>query len=453
MTQMTLHQALELGWRELQADHLSEAESVCRQILAAIPQNSDALSLLGLILARLGRYDDALEVSRRAIEIYPAGAAYYCRLGGILTELDRLEEAVATYRKGIAAQRDYVDLHNDLGNALKQLGDIDGAMQSYRHAIDIAPQSPIPHHNLGLVHLLKGHFKQGFAEYAWRWRVPTLKLFNQQFPQPVWDGGDLKGRTILLRAEQGFGDAIHFCRYVPLVAGRGAKVIFACKPPLVRLMRTLRGYEMLATQGDPLVPFDVHATLMDLPGLMGTTLETVPADVPYLSADPTLVATWRRRLAGVPGKKVGLSWAGAREHHNDRNRSLKLSALAPLSQIEGVSLVSLQVGSAAAELPGVSSVMKIVDHASHLTDFAETAALIENLDLVITVDTSVAHLAGAMGKPVWVMLPYVPDWRWMLDREDSPWYPTMRLLRQTRQRNWDQVIVGIIQNLKQFKDA
>jgi Flp pilus assembly protein TadD len=448
MTQMTLHQALELAWREHQANHLGEAESVCRQILAAMPQNSDALSLLGLVLARLGRHDEALMVSKRALEIFPDGGAYYCRLGGILTELDRLEEAAEVYRRGIAVQRDYVDLHNDLGNALKQLGDLDGAMQSYRNAVALAPQSPIPHHNLGLIHLLKGQFREGFAEYAWRWRVPTLKIFNQQFPQPVWDGGDLNGRTILLRAEQGFGDAIHFCRYVPLVKQRGAKVIFACKPPLVRLMRSLPGYDMLATQGDPLVPFDVHATLMDLPGLMGTTLETVPAQVPYLSADPALIQTWRQRLANVPGKRVGIAWAGAREHQNDKNRSLDLAALAALAQIAGVSLVSLQVGSAAGDLRGASSKMSIINDAAQLTDFAETAALIQNLDLVISVDTSVAHLAGALGKPVWVLLPFIPDWRWMLDREDSPWYPTMRLIRQAQRRDWNAVIDRIVTELK-----
>lgn len=442
MTQMTIQQALALAWKHRQSNQLADAESVCRQILGADPQNADAMSILGLVVALSGRVDEGITLTGQAIARRPSEALYQCRLGSILLVNHRLQEAVEVYRKTIALKPDLADAHNDLGNALKQLGDVTGAIQSYRKAIASAPQSPIPHNNLGLMLLLLGQFEEGFREYAWRWRA--LTIFDQQFTQPRWDGSALNGRRILLRAEQGFGDAIHFCRYVPIIQQQGGRVIFACKPELHRLMHSLRGWDSLITQGDPIPDFDVHSSLLDLPALMKTTLDSIPAAVPYLSAAPTDAASWRERLLPLPGLKVGIAWAGSRQHSNDWNRSLSLMDLTPLSQVPGVCLVSLQKSDAA---PSYPAGMGVADHTSLLTDFSQTAALIENLDLVITVDTSIAHLAGAMGKAVWVLLPFMPDWRWMLSRCDSPWYPTMRLFRQSTIREWKAPIDLIVQKL------
>lgn len=445
MTQITLQQALDLAWQHRQAGQLGQSESICRQILAAYPQNTDAMSMLGLVLSLQNKTEEGLAVTHRALAANPNVPLYLCRLGAILLQADRLAEAVQVYRKALTLKPDFTDVHNDLGNALKQLGDIDGAIAAYRNAIASAPQAAIPHNNLGLVLLLKGDFEQGFAEYAWRWRLPNLKIFEQQLQQPRWDGTDLHGRRILLRAEQGFGDAIQFARYVPLIAQRGGRVILACKPELIRLMQSLQGCEKLITHGDPMPDFDLHCTLLDIPGLLKTTLETIPANTPYLHGPSAQKAYWAEKLSRYPKFKVGLVWAGAPLHANDANRSIKLEAFASLPNIKNVTFFSLQKGNAEATMIGDAP---LINFTAELNDFADTAALIENLDLVISVDTSVAHLAGALGKPVWTLLPFVPDWRWMLDRDDSPWYPTLKLFRQTCAGDWEGPINRVVQSLK-----
>ncbi|HEX4124338.1 MAG TPA: glycosyltransferase family 9 protein, partial [Tepidisphaeraceae bacterium] len=266
-----------------------------------------------------------------------------------------------------------------------------------------------------------------------------------------WQGEDIRGRTIVLRSEQGFGDMIQFVRYAPLVAARGAKVILESNPELFRLLARVPGVEQVVRHGDPLPPFDLHCPMMSLPHAFGTDLQSIPHEVPYLSADPELSARWGEAVADGAGKiKVGLAWGGNPKHSNERNRSMGLLELLGLSAIPGVQFYSLQKGPAAARLGEVAGRWSIADHTDRLTDFADTAALVSHLDLVITVDTSVAHLAGAMGKPVWLMLPFVAEWRWMVAREDSPWYPTMRLFRQGAPGEWADVVERVAGELGRF---
>jgi hypothetical protein len=292
--------------------------------------------------------------------------------------------------------------------------------------------------------------EQGWTDYEWRFKCKRFGSLPP-FHAPLWDGSPLEGRTILIHAEGGLGDTLQFIRYAPLVHRRGGRVILVCQPPLVRLLSLSRGLgvERLLAQGDPLPEYDVHASLLSLPGLLGTTLESVPTDVPYLDAEPQLVESWRRRLGSYPGFKVGIAWQGNPKHCGDRFRSSPLVQFAPVARVPGVHLLSLQKGAGREQLPALQGRFPVTDLGSHLGDFLDTAAVMKSLDLVISVDTAIAHMAGALGIPVWVALPFAPDWRWLLDREDSPWYPTMRLLRQTRPSWWEDVFHRIAEALQQ----
>jgi hypothetical protein len=295
--------------------------------------------------------------------------------------------------------------------------------------------------------LLLGRLREGFAEYEWRWRMPGFATPSRTFPQPMWDGTDLGQRTLFVHAEQGLGSAIQFVRYVGLLARRGSRVIIECRRPLHRLFETSLarpdGRVAVVRRGDTLPRFDCHAPLMSLPHLLGTTMQSIPAQIPYLRAPPADVTTWRERLAGSPRPWIGLVWAGNPKHENDHNRSMPAPYLAPLVTSARASFYSLQVPAAVEELAALPP-GKVSDLAPALGNFADTAAVIESLDLVVSVDTAVAHLAGALGKSVWLLLPYVPEWRWLLDREDSPWYSTMRLFRQHRAGDW----TGVVERVK-----
>jgi ADP-heptose:LPS heptosyltransferase len=266
---------------------------------------------------------------------------------------------------------------------------------------------------------------------------------------PQWDGAPAKGKTILLFGEQGAGDMIQFVRYAPMVAERCARTVLVCGPDLKTLLKGVNGVSEVVDYDEQPPRFDQHVPLMSLPKLFKTDLDSIPAPIPYLSADPAKVEHWRLRLGGRPGRKIGLAWAGRITHPNDRNRSMSLAQLAPLAAVKNVQWISLQKGPAEAEARTPQAGLEITDVSSELTDYSDTAALIANLDLVISVDTSVVHVAGAMGKPVWVLLPFIPDWRWLLDRPDSPWYPTMRLFRQRAVGDWEPVVQGIAEKLKQ----
>jgi hypothetical protein len=301
---------------------------------------------------------------------------------------------------------------------------------------------------MGIAMMLKGDLRQGFEHYDWRWEVSELGIRPRSFEQPMWDGSDLAGKKILLHAEQGFGDVIQMVRYVPAVAARGGEVWLECRTDLHRTLKDFPGVKKLIDANYPDYTFDVHCPMMSLPRIFQTSLETISVDVPYLRADPALVKSWRSRFAVDDRRlRVGLVWAGSGVHYKDRRRSLGLAKLAPLASVPGVQFYSLQKGPPAEQISSPPPGLSLIDWTADLNDFAYTAALLENLDLLVTADTSVVHLAGAMGKPAWVFIPFVPDWRWMLKREDSPWYPSLRLFRQEIMDDWQAPVENVAREL------
>ncbi|MBN8900549.1 MAG: tetratricopeptide repeat protein, partial [Rhodospirillales bacterium] len=343
---------------------------------------------------------------------------------------------------------------NNLGLLLQELGQLDEAEAVCRAALDQDPDRIEARVNLALLLLARGDYVEGWRAYESRLLLPGAQ--TRRFLQPQWTGATPPdGRTILLHAEQGFGDTLQFCRYAPLLAAAGARVLLEVPPALVRLAKTLTGVAAVVTAGDPLPPFDLHCPLMSLPVAFGTTLDSIPHSLPYLQADPVQEADWRQALAQVPGRRIGLVWAGsARLDHPhaaalDRRRSVSLAALAPLAAIPACSFISLQLGVAAAQPspPG----MQLHDPTTHLHDFADTAAVIAALDAVVSVDSAVAHLAGAMGKPVFLLNRFDTCWRWLHGRDDSPWYPTLRQFRQPARHDWATPITQLAQALADFQ--
>ncbi len=321
-------------------------------------------------------------------------------------------------------------------------------MTLFHEALRLKPDYAEAHTNLSYAHYFQGDFESWWFEYEWRWKCRSC--LPPAFPPPYWDGSSLEGKRILLFVEQGLGDTIQFIRYAPLVKQRGATVALQCQPSMLRLLATCEGIDQIVPKGVDPPAADVRIPLMSLPRVFRTTLANIPAQVPYLSVDPELCMRWRQPLEQVDGFKVGIAWQGNPDHLRDQQRSAPLVAFEPLAKIPGVRLVSLQQGIGRAQLPELAGPMGVLDLSDRVEDFADTAALVSNLDLVISVDTSVAHLAGAMGVPVWVAIQLLPEWRWMLEREDSPWYPTMRLFRQRSWGDWAGVFERMAETLRQL---
>jgi tetratricopeptide (TPR) repeat protein len=417
-----------------------------RRALALEPNHLDALNNLGAALCELEQFDAAGACYRHVLALQPATAAAHNNYGRVLVQRDELATAREHFRHAITLQPHAVDAHINLGNALLAAGNPRAAHESYQRALAIDPEHESAHWNDGLALLVQGDLAAGFGQ--WRWNVAVSK----RFAVPEWRGEALDGATILIYAEQGFGDAIHFARYVPLVAARGGRVILETPVELHRLFAGIPGVEQVIAFGDALPDFAWQCPLLNLPLAFGTTLATVPSEVPYLAADAIAVDEWRRRVAG-PALKVGLVWAGRPEHKRDRHRSLPLAALARLADIPNVAFYALQKGAGLGQAEAAPAGMRLEILSPLLGDFADTAAAIMALDLVITVDTSVAHLAGALGKPVWILLPDAPDWRWLEQRSDSPWYPTARLFRQDSARRWEPVIAAVAAALSTIAGA
>jgi tetratricopeptide (TPR) repeat protein len=359
--------------------------------------------------------------------------------GVTLYRLGRFTEALASYDRAIALGPDRTEAFNNRGVALKELRRIPEALASYHQAQQLAPDYADAHWNEALLRLLIGDFSVGLAKYEWRWKRKNFTSPRRSFREPQWDGSDCRGRTILLYGEQGFGDVIQFCRYVPSVVARGATVILEVAEPLCGLMGSLGAAQVLPS-GARLPAIDLHCPLMSLPLAFGTTVETIPAAVPYLTVPADAAAAWDARLGPHKRLRVGVAWAGNPRQENDRNRSIGLAPLLPL--LDGdADFVSLQKDLRAGDEELLKARRDIMHLGGALNDFSDAAALIERMDIVVTVDTSIAHLAGALGKPVFILLCFTPDWRWLLTGDLSPWYPTARLFRQARPQAWSEPVV------------
>jgi len=428
-----------------------EAIAALERAATIEPNDPEPYFHLGNGLLSRGRIDDAIGAYQHSAALGPGVVVVYNNLAAALKLAGRLEESIATYREALKIRPDFAEAHNNLGGVLQELGRFEPAMVEFKRALALRPNFPEARMSVALALLVQGDFKRGWQEYEAR-RELRKKPGEMRFSEPYWNGSDPAGRRILLRAEQGFGDTIQFIRYAPLIAAKGAHVIVHAPPELRRLLATVRGVSRVVCAGDAIEPVDAQCLLMSLPRILGTTLETIPASVPYVAPDPALAEHWRGRMSGrPPGLKVGLVWAGGAHNKSDRTRSLSLAALAPLTRVPGVQFYSLQKGAAARQARTPPAGFDICDWTDDLGNFADTAALAANLDLVISVDTAVAHLAGAMGLSVWLALPFVPDFRWLLNRNDSPWYPTMRLFRQARSGDWDGVIAGMAEALGEIK--
>jgi tetratricopeptide (TPR) repeat protein len=462
---------------------IEEAVAYFRQAVRLCPENALIHYQLGLALEECGQVDEALAAFREAVRLQPGNALFHCQLGNlltlqhypaealphyeqalrsepdapahhsnlgnVLTQLGRPQEAEAHCRKAIQLQADFVNAYHNLANALAAQGRLDEALQSVEHVLRLNPNHAGARHCRALWRLQQGHFAEGWPEYEWRWKLPDM--VGRPCREPLWDGSPLNGRTILLWAEQGLGDTLQAIRFAPLVKQRGGTVVVECQAPLVPLLSRCAGIDRLVPRGSPAPAVDVQAPLMSLPWLLGVTLETLPAEVPYLFADPALVERWRRELEGPPSFKIGIAWQGNPLYSGDSMRSIPLKHFAALARLPGIRLFSLQKGIGSEQRQAMLGQFYVVDLGCRLDEttgaFMDTAAVLQNLDLVVTSDTSVAHLAGGMGVPVWVALTIGCDWRFFQHRHDNPWYPTMRLFRQTRFGDWDEVFARMAEEL------
>ena len=394
-------------------------------------------------LAENAELELACDCYRRLLQLDPAHARGRNNLGVLLQRRGDFESAARCFEEAARSDPALAEPHVNLGNLHDIRGDPDGAVSCYRRALRIDPGYAQAHCSLAQALLATGAYEEGWEEFEWRWRCGDPALRMPPFPQPLWDGSqDIAGKRILLHAEQGFGDAIQFIRYAPLLAARGARVLALCDPALTTLFRSVPGIDSIGEPGQPLAEFDYHAPLMSLPRACGTTVATIPAPIPYVAARPDAVATWRGRLATSPGSlKIGLAWAGSPGFIAAAMKAVPLDDLAPLATTPGCAFFSLQKGDAAAKLHESARWRgRILDYTADLRDFSDTAALIAALDLVISIDTAAAHLAGALGKPVWLLLAAVPDWRWLPRAGASAWYPTATLFKQPAEGDWKSVV-------------
>jgi tetratricopeptide (TPR) repeat protein len=451
-----------LGNTLLRQQRFEEACASYRQAIAARPDFAHAHCNLGIALLQEGRSEEALAAIEEARRLQPDYVEADYNLATALRRLDRLDEAVAMYARVLERRPDHAEAHCGLGAARLQLGEPAAALACFERAIALRPDDADFHTNRALTLLLIADFERGWDEYEWR--LKQKRVQPRLVPQPVWDGTPLPGGTILLFAEQGMGDTIQFARYARLVKERVGTVLLECPAPLRGLLAGCPGIDGVVDPEAPAPVVDVQAALMSLPRIFGTRLDTIPAAVPYLFTEPALRDKWRQTLresAAAPSPppplpprgegrtmRVGIVWQGNPKLPGDMYRSVKLAQFAALAAVPGVKLFSLQKGTGAEQLAALDGQFALTDLAGQIAaDFRDTAAAIENLDLVIAVDTSVAHLAGALGRQVWVLLPFYPDWRWQREGEQSLWYPTMRLFRQRRRGDWTEVFTRVAEAL------
>jgi tetratricopeptide (TPR) repeat protein len=427
-----------------------------RQALRYRPDMIEAYNNLANALKIQGDIDAAIENYRQVIRLKPDLAEGHYNLGSTLRLREAFDEATFHLQQALQLKTDYAEAYNNLALTYKEQGDLDQAIEHFSRALQINPQLAEAHWNRSFTYLLNANFKDGWCDYEWRFQQARWKtLYPYRHKTPIWDGKACPGKTIFIHDEQGLGDTLQFVRYIPLVKSRCREVIFETRQSLIPLLRGFPGIDRFVVRSDKPPAgenWDFHSPLLSLPRIFGTDLQTIPADVPYLKGENSKVAYWKSRIA-TEGIKVGIVWAGRPMHTNDRNRSCRLTQFYPLGKMPGIRLIGLQKGGAADQAQQMPVGISLTNYGREFGDFSDTAGLIENLDLVISVDTAVAHLAGAMGKPVWVLLPFVPDWRWMMDRSDSPWYPTMRLYRQKTRGDWRPVFQQIEKDLRRLADA
>lgn len=443
-----------LGLLQRDLGDLQGAQLSLRRALALAPASPHVLRNLAVTQRRAGEHEAALDGFQALAQAAPESSENQNNLGVALRSVGRLDEALSAFREATRLDPGSHEAHNNLGVTLQQLGRVEDAVAAYREALVRKPDFGDASFNLGMALLLLGRTTAGWALYETRWRSRQLAGAERQLDAPLWDGAP-DGGTLLVHAEQGLGDTIQFCRYIPLL-GRRRKVVFEVQPELKALLGGLPGSHELVARGELLPAFDLHCPLLGVPHRVGASLADIP-EAPYVTSDAAKRADWARRLAPLPGLKVGVAWAGGTRADAEKDllnnrRSIPLAAMAGLLDSPGVSFVSLQFE------PGRRAELErmrpdVLDPMGSVTDFSDTAALVDNLDLVISVDTSVAHLAGALGRPVWLLNRSAPDWRWLLDRDDSPWYPSLRQFRQSAPNDWAPLIAQVAQALAGFPRA
>ena len=418
---------------------INEAITAYLQAVALKPDYAEAHANLAVAMQATGKVEQAITIFHKAIEFNPTLPAIHLNLGGALYSLGRYEEAIAACKQALILKPDLAEAYFNMGLAYYDLGRMEEAAASFRQTLALHPEDAKAHASLGLALLSLGQFKEGWAEYEWRRQGGLRNVAPRSFPQPEWHGEDFSGKTLLLYAEQGLGDTLQFMRFVPVVQARGGRVIVEVNPLLVSYLALHYGEDVIVPSGLPLPTFDIACPLLSLPFILGLEEADFAASGPYLQADPELAADWEVDLPAAD-VRVGIVWQGNPAFQGDGTRSLPVHFFIPLAYMPEVSLVSLQKHHGVGQsLTLPEELLTDLGEEFQEGDFQDTAAILASLDLVITADTSVAHLAGALGKPVWVLLPYVPDWRWMHTRSDSPWYPSMRLFRQKSPGDWGPV--------------
>lgn len=427
-----------------------EAAGYFQQYIRLRPDNAEGMAHLGAVLREQGNLDESADRLRQAARIKPDDANIRSNLGLTLQQLGQLNEAEENLRKAIGLDSEHADAHNNLAVTLAQLSRFDEALAEYGEALRIKPDQAVYRRNRALAWLTIGDFAKGWPEYEYRWKCPGF--VERPFKQPRWKGEPIENKTVLLYAEQGMGDTLQWIRYAPLVKQFGATVYVEVQPALMRLLSRMNGIDRLYAQGDALPATDFQCPLGSLPGIFETTVETIPAEIPYLRCEEERADYWSGQLSALSEFKIGISWQGNPKQGGDRLRSIPLIHFAPLARLDGVQLISLQKEPGAEQLKEMADALPIIDLARRLDlsggAFLDTAAVMQSLDLVITCDTAVGHLAGALGVPVWLALSAAADWRWLTNRDDTPWYPTMRLFRQSKLGRWDDVFERMADEIK-----
>jgi Flp pilus assembly protein TadD len=430
-----------------QAGRLNEAEETLARALALAPEHAGALHLLGVVGFRQGRIEEAATLMERSIAASPETALYYRNICEVYRSLGRYDNALTAGHQAVALTPRDPHCYHNLGVLHYHRLELDAAIHCAESALALDREFAGAHFGIAEASLLRGDFHRGWEEYEWRLRLANAPELLPPTDHPKWDGTPLANGRLLLIADQGYGDVIQFARYIPWAARRCPDIAVACSSEIRPVVTQQPGGATTFDHWENQPDFLVYCALSSLPRLAGTTLQTIPAPIPYLRADPAKLAAWNERLSGLAPagyRRIGIVWAGRPTHVNDRNRSTTLATLAPLAELPRLALISLQKGPAQAQIGAYWGRAPLVNLGPEIADFGDTMAIIEGLDLIVTIDTAVAHLAGAMGRTVWLMLPFAPDWRWLLDRADSPWYPTARLFRQPAPRQWGPVIAEIV---------